>query len=108
MSRSQRARRRNKLWERDPHCRFCGVETVLPENVPEGPIPDNMATIEHLDSRNNPDRGKFCGQERTTLACFKCNNDRNKEEVKKIPIEKRREISKRGHRPPMQQMRMVI
>ena len=37
-------------------------------------IPPNMATIEHLDSRMNPERGKApLGKRRRVAACYECN-----------------------------------
>lgn len=90
--------RRRKLWEEYPYCRFCSVLTVLPEDCPPGKAPPNQATIEHLDSRYSPERGKMAG-ERTTLACWKCNNTRNCHEQRRVPIEVRRERSQHKQSP---------
>lgn len=81
-------RRRLKLWIQDSRCRFCRVHTMLPEHVHAGlASKEVMATIEHLDSRYNPLRGTYRNQERTTLACWKCNNDRNRKEQASVDIE---------------------
>ena len=94
-------RRRRKLWLQDPTCRFCGILTILPEDLPPNSVKNTKATIEHLDSRYNPMRGAYQGMsgkiaERCTLACWKCNNDRNKVEQEQVPIEELRKRSGRG------------
>jgi len=81
-------RRRKHLWESDPNCVFCGRMTVLPKRgVKHGQTRDNLATIEHLDSKYNLMRGKFKNTERTVLCCWRCNNDRNKCEQQNVPID---------------------
>lgn len=45
-----------------------------------GACPHDLATIEHLDSRYSPERGQHAGEFRKVLACWKCNNDKNREE----------------------------
>lgn len=80
---SQFRSQRERMWRNDPRCHWCGCRTVLP---PAGAgshrknIPTNEATIDHLDSRLSPDRGKFNGCYRRVLACLRCNNRRNDEE----------------------------
>jgi len=86
---TQRVDRRRRLWEKDPRCRKCGRVTVLPETLwerdPDCPhkvrypngIPDNLATIQHHDSRLSGLRGCFDGEERTTLFCWACNQQDN-------------------------------
>jgi hypothetical protein len=74
-------KRRDRLWhERAGMCHWCAVKTVLP---PSGVMlrhhPDNLATIDHLDGRLSPDRGKHSGKERTVLACRRCNQQRGQE-----------------------------
>lgn len=102
-------RRRRRLWESDPRCRLCKIETVLPEDVPEGRrnhLTPHMATIDHLDSRHSEKRGSFFGKinpatgmsvERTILACWKCNNETNRLEEASLPPEVLRERSNMGH-----------
>jgi hypothetical protein len=92
------SRRRKRLWDKNPHCHWCGKITVLPDGRPKIKRPPlNLATIDHLNSRHSPDRHKpNNGQEiRTVLACWQCNNERSRIEELSIPIEKRWEISKR-------------
>ena len=96
------ARRRLKLWLEDDRCRFCRKPTLLPQFCTKEVIArnrDRMATIEHLDSRYNPNRGKSDNEERTTLACWRCNNDRNKIEQESIPKKILQERSSHGPNP---------
>ena len=94
------SRRRLKLWVEDPHCRKCGTLTVLPENAKCSKKPDeNQATIQHLDSRLSDVRGTYGETEtpRTTLFCWKCNNEENRETQAQVPICILRERARDGH-----------
>ena len=98
-------RRRKILWEQDPRCRNCGVETELPP--PEGrddgsKPPEYEATIQHIHSRLSLERGKArAGEEVTTLFCWKCNNDDNKVVQAGHPVSdlRRRSGHETGSRP---------
>lgn len=87
-SSKQRRKQRQKLWNENPHCYYCGILTVPPEirtkeQVEKGYYFDNMATLEHLFSRLNPKRyekHKF-KTVRHVLACYKCNNDKSMEDT---------------------------
>jgi hypothetical protein len=80
----ERAQRR-WLWTREPHCCYCGVLTVLPAKYdPDRPF-DTMATVEHLDPRLSPERGKHPGKFRKVIACWKCNNERNRAFTASLP-----------------------
>lgn len=96
-------RRRIRLWNKDPRCRRCGVVTVLPEDV--NGLPENMATIEHMDGRMLGTRGTFRNVERTTLWCRKCNNDHNNVTQAEISKELRRARARLGHHRPRGQRR---
>lgn len=98
---------RERLWKKDPHCRYCGVITVLPSSPllkrgKDGKLrhyPDNMATIDHLRSRLDPERqNHYPSERRYILACWKCNNERSKKENSKLRIE---ELWKRSGRMPI-------
>ena len=80
--------------EKDPHCRWCGVEVVYFELQKNQRTPDNFATIDHLKDRNNPTRREV-GMKAITLvlACNKCNWERSETERKNTPIEVLRERS---------------
>lgn len=88
------------LWKANPNCRFCGVRTViLKQNGKSSPAYDpKMATIEHLYSRYNPKRSVGFNRNKVTLACAKCNNDRQKKEADSLGIEEIRRRSKLGER----------
>ncbi len=67
-------RRRAELWKKSKGlCKWCGVVTVMEYGM-KGTVPANQATLQHLDIKGNPLRGKMGGQERTVLACYRCAN----------------------------------
>jgi len=87
-------KQRTRMWNNNPNCIFCGVLTILPEHLPQRTnskgvskiiveIPDNMTTIEHLNSRNSVNRNtKNIKKEiRRVLCCYKCNQERNEKEL---------------------------
>lgn len=78
-------------------CYWCGCLTVLIDSAPPGRQPDNMATLEHLDDRYNPDRGKRGGERRVVMACRLCNNLRGRLMQAAVPIEERRRRAANGH-----------
>lgn len=59
--------------------------------------PRNAATLEHLESRLNPMRGKRQGEFRIVLACLDCNHERNKREEAALGVE---ELWERSSRHP--------
>lgn len=85
--------RRRNLWKADPHCHWCGIETVsLTHEETKGKLPPlNMATLDHLHSRLDPARLEAVkpGECRTVLACWKCNHERGREEQKRLGLQKR-------------------
>ena len=105
---SKTRRRRTNLWRQNPHCRCCGVETVLPRHVlveredgrkvfPNG-IPENLATLQHHDDRYSPHRGvDGIGYERTTLYCRRCNQRESDLRQRMIPKVIKRAKSRLGH-----------
>jgi len=80
----RRARRRQVLMKRDPHCAYCGCEVVYFDNH-GGQLPPNFATIDHVYSRLTPGGRPRKGD--TVLACRACNEARGHEEVAQLPIE---------------------
>lgn len=96
---------RRKLWEaQDGKCCFCHCDTILPENlgIPLDKVsilPDNTATIEHINSRLVERRR--CKKEyregftKMKMSCFKCNQDRMKLEHK-VLNEKRKARKNKG------------
>lgn len=95
---SRLRRRRDRLFADDPHCHWCECLTrLLDRKLRHGEkMPLDLATIDHLDDRLSPERGKHKGEDRTVLACWKCNNDRNREAQAAYPVEMLRERSGRN------------
>lgn len=87
MNYQRKLSRREKLWNRDPHCFWCGRETRLCENGGVNrKLPDDAATVDHIRSRLSPNRkqpndrpGWHTGI--TVLACYRCNNVRGRHEI---------------------------
>lgn len=69
-------RRRSRLFVlQGGRCFWCQCTVVELPPVPRRKHPpQNMATLDHLDSRLSPHRGQWRpGVERTVLACLGCN-----------------------------------
>jgi len=62
-------------------CCFCGRKVFIYNNRGEHFQADDMATVEHLFSKNDI-RRKIKNYK--ILSCYKCNNKRNNEELKLI------------------------
>lgn len=72
---------RAKLYEdANGLCYYCGCKTIFPDVNNELDGSPNLATIEHLFSRFNPNRLKpnRTNERRRVLSCFKCNQTRAK------------------------------
>lgn len=87
-------RQRYRFWEKNPKCFYCGKITRFIEQS-GGSQEDDYATIEHLKSRLNPDRGST--KRNRVLSCYQCNQSRAREEDSKLSIE---EKWKRSGRKP--------
>lgn len=76
------------LWEKNPHCHWCGELTEL-TNCPDGKIPNNAATIDHLYSRYDVRRWvkRKPGEVKKVLACYACNQRRSIEETARLSKE---------------------
>lgn len=70
------------FWTYRGVCHWCGIECVLPKHC-RGikPLPKNMATLDHLYSRLNPERTSQNRKE-VVLSCIKCNKGRAIQETK--------------------------
>jgi hypothetical protein len=93
-------KRKIGLWNSNPHCYWCGQNTVIYDYLPKGKaIPDNCATLDHLRSRLDPTRYEPAkpNEERTVLACFKCNVDRAEQERLSMTKEELRQRAQNGH-----------
>ena len=96
-SKSKRARLRN-LLKLNPHCFWCGcLVTLENRNSRRTKFPPHMATLDHIISHNNK-KWKKGMRNRIVLSCTECNNKRQAEETKKLPIE---ELWHRSGRPPV-------
>lgn len=86
MAKDKSARyKRYRLWLKNKRCRKCGVITTFPKSgKSRGNEPKNLATIDHVFSRN--DIRRFVGNNRNkiTLYCFKCNQNKNMHERKDL------------------------
>jgi hypothetical protein len=90
MSSKALAKQRNNFWQKDPHCYYCGIKTILWVEVPHQSPPPNAATIDHLYPRHHPDRLKpleYHRELRHVLSCWKCNNERDTLERSLLPKE---------------------
>jgi hypothetical protein len=96
VSNSKQRNRRNRLFAQNPVCHWCGVLTSHPHEY--GAKAQNglwklqnpkyhMATLDHLDSKLNPNRGKRKGKKRTVLACIECNEYRSYLELTAVPLQ---------------------
>ena len=82
-------RRRLRLWKDNPHCYWCGIETVLADG--ERPLPPDAATLDHIRSRFVPERAQKDGKWRQgiiVLACNECNHERGRMEQLFLAMEK--------------------
>lgn len=72
---SYRQRWLYKTWEANPSCYWCGRITRLIRH-PEGLLPDDAATKDHVYSRLQPERKV---NSEAVLACRSCNQNRGRE-----------------------------
>lgn len=83
-------RQREVLYQlQGGRCYWCGVFMTLPVYPPEPGRrpPPNEATIDHLDSRYSPERGRHAGEYRRVAACVDCNGRRAAAEQAALPRE---------------------
>ena len=105
MTNSPGKRRRQllRLFEQQKGlCHYCKSEMVIMPvgHIQEKNSPPNRATLEHLDHKLDPNRGKHNGECRRVAACWKCNNEKGDEYIKKLMVENPHVIWRRtGTRP---------
>ena len=100
MSKNNRLqKRRNRLFGKSPYCFWCGRKLIHPNIVKRHQTnPPNMATIDHLKDRLDPDRKiNSFDIPRTVLSCLECNNKRGQERVNNLSKE---ELWQRSGRKP--------
>lgn len=90
------------LFERDPHCWWCGREVILVAFRKGVGLPRNAATVDHLHFRGDPLRERHVGCDcpRHVLACYRCNTRR--------PNPYARERSDRARRQVVEQMQGCV
>lgn len=89
----KRRRLRRAYAEQRGRCCWCG-EPMLPLDAPGRHNHPLQATLEHYDSRLDPERGARAGEIRTGAAHRKCNNARGRAEYMELPLEERRRRAK--------------
>lgn len=78
MTTNERLKRQKvKLYYRQKKlCYYCGLRMIHPAEAPAGGVQHpRLCTLEHLDDRFDPGRGKKKGYRRVA-ACFQCNQQR--------------------------------
>jgi hypothetical protein len=104
MGKSSLRNRRANLMAQDPHCGNCGIEVIWYRPGPGEVLPDNFATIEHVNSRWHPVRDPITGQMgrprggKRVLWCRGCNRDGNKREQEAASMEEKWRRSQRSPR----------
>ena len=85
------------MWLESPLCHWCGKETFLSDVSGQIITEDFTATFDHLFSRLNP---KLTKQNRNegVLACYKCNNDRGRDEFRLFSIQQKAVRCREAHR----------
>ncbi len=104
---SKMAQLRKRMWNRDPHCYWCGCKTIFIHRKGNKMVPPpemNEATVEHYFSRYSPSRGKCPHIQRNVLACWKCNNERGRREQDSMP---RDFLHKKSGSPPLAEISMA-
>ena len=68
-------RRQELFTQQGGRCYWCGCQMRLPAKGQVNPLPEDMATLDHLDTKRCA--GRAANQsERYVVACFRCNNTR--------------------------------
>jgi len=100
MSGKSKCRRLKNLFNKNPYCFWCNCLVVLGNRYGNDSKtqPPNMATLDHVISRNNKNWEKGM-KNRLVLSCFKCNQERQAKEIRELPIE---ELWHRSGRFPTQ------
>lgn len=103
MGASKRHKRvRSWLYKQNPFCTRCGVEMILPDDIPKtrtGNLkydPENLCTIEHFYTRLESDRGD--NKIPLHIICKKCNGAQSAIIESKLPKEALWEKSGRSPR----------
>ena len=92
-------RRRAALFAENLFCPDCGVEMILPDDIPRVTeqhergqmgnlkyFPDNLCTMEHPVTKLEPDKRR-ASREMLSLLCKKCNGLRGRETELRVGID---------------------
>lgn len=90
------ALRRLNLMKKSPFCHWCGRRLVYFKTEGGQKLPDNFATIDHINSRLIHTGGRPWMGERV-LSCPRCNQDRARQEELSLGIEELTRRSRHGH-----------
>lgn len=91
-------RKRQRLYDANNFCIFCGVKMIMPDVIPRNSgglsfYPDNMVTLEHLITKWDPmRRHPKPGENRIIICCNKCNSERG--EIARIKFMKPKNVRK--------------
>lgn len=93
-------RGREKRWllfkKQRGRCFYCAGEMVIRYGDQQQKARPDECTLEHLDSRLDPERGKHSGKRRIVAACRRCNHARGEAQVAALPLEELRRRSALG------------
>ncbi len=95
MSRARKRKTlRNALFNKNPHCYFCGIPVVMREIKPHAQIPPDTAVVHNLFKKFE----KIPGNRNTkVLSCNKCSFDIGNNKVKLLDIHVRRAWARHFH-----------
>ncbi len=96
-TKSHNARLKN-LWQKNPHCFWCGCEVIIFENDGSRSKGPSAATLSRLISKNDP-QYSFGIKNYLILSCRKCSDTLSSEEERNLPKEI---LWKRSKRYPIQ------
>lgn len=83
LSTNERKRRQKAAlyWHQSGLCYYCAVPVLLKEWPRRLRQPDHLATLEHLDHKFSPERGRHQGEYRRVLACRRCNEIKGRQDA---------------------------
>ena len=94
----KKRQKKEKLYAKDPFCFWCRRSLSIYGILLSGqPHPEDMATLDHLRSRLNPERRNgldYPGQIQIVLSCPGCNKARSDKEQEKLGIDELRRRAK--------------
>lgn len=101
-----------KFHAADPRCHWCECPTIIMPQVSKmkkGKPPENAATIDHLRSRYHPGRQEPAnGEKRLVLSCWRCNQERNRQEEIQLGNEELTRRQKEGMRVKKEKLNQVM